>query len=186
MNKKVLRMMITLVAVFLIAIYVLKIFFPEQFVMVIQSEWLVNFGHIVDESWLIHELCAIVTSFITYWLYICAVTRKWFLNWKELIMVAIAIALNHVLFEFDVTIATYIPIIAMVVIPAVSNANIKNVGIVFSFHCISQLLSTSIRSLPLLLKDVNYASILMLTLECYFWLLLFYFIFNYKKEKKEE
>ena len=177
--------MITLVAVFLAAIYVLKIFFPEQFVMVIQNEWLVNFGHIVDESWIIHEVCAVITSFITYWLYICAVTRKWALNWKEFILVIIAIALNHILFEFDATIATYIPIIAMIVIPAFSNASIKNVGIVFSFHCISQLLSTSIRSLPLLLKDVNYASILMLGVESYFWLLLFYFIFNYKKEQEE-
>ncbi len=186
MNKKVLKVMIALVGIFLFAIYALKIFIPEQFIMLIENPWLINFGQLVDSSWWLHEVCAIITSFITYWFYICAVTHKWYLNWKEIIGVAIAIALNHTLYEFDVTIATYIPIIAMIVLPAISNARLRDVAIVFTFHCLAQLASTSIRSLPLLLTHVNYATILMLTLECYFWLLLFYLLFNYPKQKKEE
>lgn len=182
MNKKVLKTMIALVVIFLVALYVLKIFFPQEFVMAIENEKLIKFGNFIDNSWIACEISAIITSFITYWFYLCAVTRKWFLNWKEVIMVFITIAITHLLYEFDVGLATYIPIIAMVVIPAISNAKLSSVATVFLVHCISQLLSTSIRSLPSLLTSVNYMTITMLGLECYFWLILFYFVFNYKKE----
>ena len=50
MNKKVLRTMITLVVVFLVALYVLKIFFPEQFVMAIQNEQFIAVGNFIDTN----------------------------------------------------------------------------------------------------------------------------------------
>lgn len=185
MNKKVLKAMIGLVIVFILACYVLKIFFPEQFVMMIELDWLVKFGKIVDNSWWLHEILAIITSFITYWLYLCAVTRKWALNWKEIIAVLVIIAATHALYEFDVTLASGISIISMLILPAISKAKMRDVAVVFSIHYMAQLLSTSIRSLPTLLTNVNYATILLMGIESYFWLLLCYFCFNYKKGEKK-
>ena len=92
---KVLKTMIALVCVFLIALYVLKIFIPEQFIMVIENDKLIDFGEYVDNNLWLHIILGIVTSFITYWLYIGAVTRKWCLNWKELV----AVILRHSLEE---------------------------------------------------------------------------------------
>ena len=183
MNRKVLKVMIALVAIFLCALYVLKIFFPEQFIMMIELDWLINFGAWVDSSWWIHEIFAIITSFITYWLYLCAVTRRWCLNWKEILGVLCTIGITHAMYELDVTIASYLPLISMIVLPAFSRAQLKDVAVVFSVHCVAQLLSISIRSLPALLTSVNYATTLLLGLECYFWLLLFYFYYNYKKRR---
>ena len=73
----------------------------------------------------------------------------------------------------------------MILIPIISNARLQDVGIVFTIHGLSQLLSMSIRGLGDLLSSVNYATILLMTIECYFWLLLFYLYFNVKGAKQK-
>ena len=83
MYKKILKTMIALVIIFLLALYVLKIFFPEQFIIVIENNALIIIGNFIDKYWILNELVAIITSFITYWLYLGAVTKKWCLNWKK-------------------------------------------------------------------------------------------------------
>lgn len=188
MYKRILKTMIALVCVFLIALYILKIFFPEQFIMVIENDNLIAIGNYVDNNLWLHIILACVTSFITYWMYICAVTRKWYLNWKELIAVVVAIAIVQTLYSFEstTTLASGISIISMIAIPLISNAKLKDVAIVFSVHSLSQILSTLIRGLPFLLTNVNYATTLLMTIECYFWLLLFYLYFNIKETKNDE
>ena len=184
MYKKIIKTMIALVVVFLISLYILKIFLPEQFIMIIENDNLIAIGNFVDNNLWLHILLGIITSFITYWLYIGAVTRKWCLNWKEIILVVISIALTQALYDYNSTLASGISIISMIAIPTISNANLKDVAIVFSIHSLSQILSTLIRDLPFLLTNVNYATILLMGMECYFWLLLFYLYFNIKGESK--
>ena len=185
MNRKVLRTMIALVVIFLIACYVLKIFFPEQFIMVIENEQLIKIGSYIDSHLWLYIIISCITSFITYWLYLCAVTRKWRLNLKELIAVLVVIAITQTLYSFEstVSLASGICIIAMIALPLIDNAKLKDVTIVFSFNYLSQLLSTLIRNLPLLLTNVNFITIFLMTLEQYFWLLLFYLYYNMKKEE---
>lgn len=182
MNRKVLKVMIALVIIFLCALYILKIFFPEQFVMVIENEQLIKIGDYISAHWWLQEICDIITSFIVYWLYLGAVLRKWCLNWKEIIAVLISIALTHGLYFYNTTLSSGISVVAMLIIPAIFKADMRIVAATFSIHYISQLLSTLIRGLPLLLTNVNYITILLMTFECYFWLLLLYLYFNYKKE----
>lgn len=66
MNKKVLKVMIVLVVIFLLALYVLKIFFPQEFVMVVENDKLVSIGYYVDNHLWLHIILGIITSFITY------------------------------------------------------------------------------------------------------------------------
>ena len=184
MYNKVFKTMILLVITFILGLYVMKFFFPEKFVMIIENETLVSIGHFIDERWWLQEICDIFFSFITYWLYLGAVLRKWTLNWKEILAVLITIGISHGLYFIDAGISTYIPLIAMIILPAIFGSNLKIVAMVYSVHCLAQLLSTSIRSLPTLLTDVNYVTIVLMTIECYFWLLLFYVALNYDKQKE--
>ena len=182
MNKKVLKVMLTLIALFLLGLYIIKIFLPDQFIMVIENEHIVSFGKLIDSSWYLTELCAVLTSLITYWLYLCAVTKKWFLNWKELLVVLITIAGIHALYEWDVTIASGFSTIAMCLLPALFKADLKTTATVFTFHYGAQLFSTKIRSLPMLLTNVNSVTMMLMALDAFLWLLLFYFYYNYKGE----
>lgn len=180
--------MIALVVVFLCALYVLKIFFPAQFVMTIENKQLILIGSYIDNHWWLQEICDIVFSFIVYWFYLGATLRKWVLSWKELIAVFVTIAVTHGLYFWNPTLSSGIATIAMLCIPAIFGASMRDVAIVFSVHYLSQLLSTLIRGLPYLLTNVNYITIVLMTFECYFWLLLLYLCFNFKKggKKNEE
>src|SRR5699024_179680 len=125
---------------------------------------------------------SVITNFITYWLYLCAVTRKWRLNWKEILAVCVTIALTQCLYEYDEALASGVSIISMILLPLIGHAKLQDVAVVFSVHYMSQTLSMLIRGLPFLMTNVNFITIFLMTLECYFWLLLFYFYYNYKKE----
>lgn len=185
MNKKVIKVMIGLVCVFLLACYILKIFFPQQFVMVIQNQAIVKAGNYVDEHLWLTIMLACITSFLTYFLYTCAVTHKWCINWKELIAILVIVGAVQGLYEWDATLAGGVSLIGFFIIPMISKPSVRDVAVVFSVHYMAQLLSTLIRGLPHLLTQVNYATIFLMMIEGYFWLLLFYFYFNYKRRNGE-
>ena len=183
MNKKVLKVMIGLIVAFLVADYVLKFFFPEEFVMMIENERLVAIGEFIDKHPLLRRSVELLGTFITYWLYINAVTEKRALNWREFVLTLITVIANHFVYDFDINLAMAISVIAMIGIPAISNARLRPVALVYGTHYLAQTLSTAIRSLPARLHTVNILTSVCMTLECYFWLLLYYLIYNCRKEE---
>ena len=48
MNKKVLKVMIGLVVVFLTALYVLKLVFPDKFILAVENEVFIKIGDFID------------------------------------------------------------------------------------------------------------------------------------------
>lgn len=182
MNKKVLKTMIALVVVFLVALYVLKIFFPEQFVMAIELPALIAIGDYIDSHIWATMLVSSITTFIGYWFYFCAVSRKWFLNWKEILVVLAVIVVTRLLYFYDLELSSAVNVLAMLLIPLMSGAKLRDVSITYSVHYVSQLLSLKIRTLPMYLSHINSIISILLTIEGLFWLLLFYFCLNYKKE----
>ena len=181
MNKKVLRTMITLVVVFLVALYVLKIFFPEQFVMAIQNEQFVKIGNFIDQrQWLTLVVSGIMT-FVTMYLFVCAVAKRWVVPKIQLILIVAFIASTRLLCLYDASLASGIMTMSMLIIPATLNADLKTTACVFSVHYTSQLLSLKIRDLPFLLTNINSVISISLTFESYLWLLLLYLFNNYKR-----
>lgn len=183
MSKKVIRTMIYLVMVFLVGLYVVKIFLPEQFVMAISNPVIVKVGNFITSNWWLDEICAFIASFITYWLYLGAILHRWTLNWKQILVSFVTIAATHLLYELDPTIASSFSIIAMIALPAMFKGNSREIAVCFSIHSIAQALSIRIRNLPFLLTDVNSIIIILMSIECYFWLLLLYLFFNYRDIK---
>ena len=185
MNKKVLKTMIVLVAVFLVSLYVLKIFFPQQFVMALSNDTIKSVGDYIDNhTWLLY-LCSGITAFITYWLYCCACCgRKW-LKWYECLEILGVIVIVRVVSLFDNNISTAIQFSSFIFLPALMKGNLKNMAIVATIHYLAQTLSLGIRNLPIFLTTTNFATILLMTFECYFWLLLNYLLFSFEFKKKE-
>lgn len=183
MNKKVFISMLILSIVFLVGLYVAKIFFPQEFMMSIQNERIIMIGEFIDSHEWLYYVCCGLTSFVTYWLYCCACSGRLWLKWYEILEIVIVIVLCRVLNSYDTNLATIISWISFVFLPALMGGELKRCAVVFTTHSISQGLSIKIRSLPMYLTNVNFATGILMTLECYFWLLLFYIIFNYKKEK---
>ena len=184
MNKKVFISMLILSISFLVGMYVLKIFFPEEFMMSIQNDRIIAIGTYIDNHIWIRYVVGIFTSFTTYWLYCCACSHRMFLKWYECLIIIGVVIGCRILNFYDVNMATIISWTSFMFLPSLMKGNIKTGALVFTTHSIMQGLSIKIRSLPLYLKSANFMTMFMLGLECYLWLILFYIIFNYKKKEK--
>lgn len=186
MNRKVIKTMLFLVILELIAWYILKIFMPSEFMLIVNNKQLIQAGQYIDSHLWAYYLFGIGTSFITYWLFLCAVCKKPYLKLKENILILITIGTSIGLSFVDNTIVSIFGFISFVLLPVLLKCNdLKTVSIVFTVHTIAQYLSLQIRELPLYIQYQNSLSFLILTLECYFWLFLFYLYFNYKKSIME-
>jgi hypothetical protein len=182
MNKKVVKGMIVLVVAFLLGLYVLKIFFPEQFVMAVQSDALVKIGNYIDTHQWAYYIFGICTSFLTYWLYFGAVFKKWCLNWYQVLIVLAIIGGSIGISFYDTTLSSTFTLLCMLVIPLIFKADMRYCVVVFSVHYLAQSLTLLIRNLPKYIAYYNSLTFFLLALEMYFWLLLFYFYPHIKKE----
>lgn len=177
--------MLSLCVAFLAGLYVLKIFFPQEFIIGVSNQAIIKIGDLIDSSKISYYVFHILISLLTYSLYLCAIQHKLFLNWKEIIVVLITIAGNIGISFYDTTFSTYYGIIAMVILPRIFKGDMQYMPIVFSIHSISQLLTLKIRDLPMYIMQSNSITFLCLTIDMYLWLALFYIIGNYKNKKKE-
>lgn len=183
MNKRVFISMLVLTITFLVGLYVLKIFFPEEFMMSIQNKNLIKIGNFVDKHIWLRYICAFITSFITYWLFCCICSQRLYLNRKECIIILLASILVKVSYDFDANISTHLGISMFFILPYITKGKVGIMALTYTIHGLAQVLSLSIRSLPMYLINSNYITILLMGLESYFWLILLYIIFNYKKKE---
>lgn len=184
MYYKILKVMLHLCIVFLCALYILKLVIPEQFVITIENPTLVLIGNYIDTHCWLEYLTGCITAFITYWLYLCAVCQQWYLKFTECIIILIIIVLSLVCSIIDVNLYTALSYTSFIFLPALFKADIKNIAVVYTAHIFSQFLTLSIRDITAYVNAQNTLILLLLTLECYFWLILFYFYYNLKKEKQ--
>lgn len=150
--------------------------------MAISNDRIVSIGNFIDSHKVVYYLCCGLTSLLTYYLYLCACGEKLVLSWKEVAYVVAVIVVVRVVSFFDNNIATGIQFASFVFLPYLCGGKLKNAAIVYTTHCIAQNLSLSIRNIPQYMTNTSFAVFFFMTLECYFWLSLFYAIFNYKKE----
>ena len=177
--------MLVLTMVFLVGLYVAKIFFPQDFMLVIQNENLVKVGTYIDTHKWLYYICCGIPAFITYWLFLCACSHRLRLKWYECFYILATVIINRLAAIYaDVAITTAISLASFLFLPALCKGDIKACGIVYTVHVLAQALSLGIRNLPIYLTSINFMTSLFMTIECYFWLILFYVVFNYKKEKE--
>ncbi len=182
MNKKVFISMLSLSIIFLVGMYFIKIFYPQEFMMVIQNEKLITIGTFIDNHKWLYYICCGATAFVTYWLYCCACKGTLYLKWYEVLEILAVVVLCRVVNFYDVNMATIISWCSFVFLPALMGGNLKTTALVMTVHSVSQGLSIGIRNLPMYLTSINFMTGMFMTFEMYFWLLLFYIIYNYKKE----
>lgn len=175
--------MIALVCAFLVAFYVIKIFFPEWFVLQVENERLIKIGSFIDQHWWAYEMLCSFTSFLIYYLYLGAVKSKLFFNWKEIVAILVAIVITHTIYWLEPAFYSNIAFLSFVVLPLIcyEEGCYKRLCVTISIHFICQILSLNIRNIGTILSTFNSVTLLMLTLENYFWLLLLFLYFNYNK-----
>ncbi len=182
MNKKVLKSTIYLCWVFLICFAIIKIFFAEPFVAVVNNEKIITIGRFIDSHIIIKQIVHIATTLLTYQFYLCACCRKWHLDKKQYLICAIILIPTVFLNWYFPSIMVGINFVLMFVIPYFLKANYKDVCIFFTAHILGQTLVQFIRSEPMYLLDVNIVTQFICGIDAYIWLLLYYLYSNIYKE----
>lgn len=194
MNKKVLKTMIALVVIFLVALYVLKIFFPEEFVMAMENDAFVTIGNYIDSHKWSAILVGFIIGFVGDYLYFGAVCRQAKLK-LSLILIISVYGLAFILFYFlapqDLIIKSSNIIVAiqscyMILVPLLYTKELKPLAVTYCITSIAQLLSLSIRNLAILITNANTITNFFMCFESYLWLLLLFSLFNYNKRRKDE
>jgi hypothetical protein len=151
--------------------------------MCIENERLIQIGNFIDSHRFIYYIFCGITAFITYYLYCCACCHKKKLCLREIIYILGAIIIVRLVGFYDNNMWSHFSISSFILLPILMKGDFKTTGIVYFIHGISQMLSLSIRDLPMYLSTNNTVTILLLSIDMYFWLLLMFIIFNYKKEE---
>ena len=185
MNRRVFVSMLVLSVVFLVACYVLKIFFPQQFVLAIENENIIKVAKFIDKYKALYYVFGGITAFITYWLYCCACSNRLYLNWYECLEIFAVVVATRVTNMFDTNLATAISTCAFMFLPALTKGKLKNCAIVFTIHGVNQCLTLTIRGLITYARFLGALNIFLLSIDMYLWLLLCYVVCNYSKNKED-
>lgn len=186
MNKKVLKASIISIGVLLLILYLCKIFFTKEYAMVVQNDRFVEFGAFVDSHKWLRFILSVVTSFIAYWLFLCASCHKKYLSLLECLYILGMISIYRLVGLWDYNLSSSIMYVSFPVLLLLCKADMKYGAMVYTFHILAQTLSVSIRGLLIYLISVNYITVFFLSVETYLWLILFYFIGQFNNIKKEE
>lgn len=192
MNKRVFVSMVVLVVVFLLGMYILKFFFPEQFLFAIENNTIIEIGNYIDS----HAWAAIIfytiIGVIFDWLYFGAVCKMTVLK-PTLIVVIFAYNISNFIcskyapvefIEENSLLFISINTCYMVLIPMFFTKSIKELSITYCVNNISQALSILIRNIAITTANSNALTAALLSFDNYLWLLLCFVLFNYKKENK--
>lgn len=185
MNKKVFVSMLTLCVVFLVGLYIAKIFFPQEFMMSIQNERIIKIGSYIDTHKWLYYICMAIPPYITYVLYCCACSHRLNLHWSEHLIIVSVVVLSRLLNFYDTNLATALSITSFLFLPAIMKGDIKTGAIVYTVHTFAQALSLTIRDLPIYLTSINYLTSILMVFEGYLWVVLCYITFNYKSKGDE-
>lgn len=170
-----------LCAVILVAVYVLKIFFPHFVIEVAQVESVTVVGHYIDTHKWAWYLSSFVLSFFVYYLHCGACCGKTKLTLKECLIIVGAILVGYAIKDYLPAQYTAINFITLVLLPFLMNGSFKNTVICFSTVMLLQTITLEIRGLSIMISDYNYATLLILMIDIYIFQVLLYFLFNYKK-----
>lgn len=186
MNKRVLKTMIILCWVFLVAYALLKTIpqLANRFVIAVNNERLVKVGAFIDSQVWLQQIVYGLTTLLTYHFYLCACIKRWHLSIKQTIISLVVIIPNQVLTYFYPQIGSVVSFVIMFCLPCVFRADYRTVAIIFATHILGQLAISYIRSQELYLVDLNTITQLVMLLDMYVWLLLYYLYSNLYKEKK--
>ena len=189
--KNLWTMGLILFGAILIALYIAKIFFPEFIVGIAEIESVVKFGNYVDTHQWAYYLFTFMVSMFVYYFYCCACCRKKRLSFFDFCIIVLVNVLLYIVQKYMFSWYVYMNSISLILIPCIICLKDKNLSIkyfystcfVYIIHTIAQLISLEIRGLTHLINNPNIATLTILVIDTYIWLVLLYNYFNYKERK---
>lgn len=177
----------------LILFYFIKLINPNFIIGIAEIPSVISFGQYVDShKWAFH-LFNFAIGFIGGYIYSCACCRKRKLSLKGvvvLVCVLVLLRLCNIFLPQQYTTINYVSLAIMPFIICLLDKNLSketfiSTMVCFSIDILSQVLSKIIRDLPLLVGNINSATMTILLIDGIIWKCLLYCYFNNNENKKE-
>lgn len=185
MNKKVFITTFVLFGFMLVDCILAKTVFGADLAIVIENSKLIEAGEYLDAHFWIKQAAAFVCTFATYILYLCAVSGKWILDWKEFLIVTPTLIAMQFAKIYTPTVGMYLDMIAMIVLPFIVKSKFDNGSkykvfiLIYCIHCLGQLLCLYVRSLPIQMISINSAVSLVAMIDQYIVQIMYYLFGNF-------
>lgn len=177
-NKKLFNTIIILIWTTIVAFLVAKIFFGEYVAIAYSNPFLVKIGQFIDNHFWLKRFCYFLTTFVTYYLYLCACCQVWKLKWKQLGIITPILLVMQVVKYFEPTIGGMLDYAFMLACPYFLGAKYKTVIYIFTAHTLSQLIVGYARNIPVYAVNMNFMTMFLLGIDAYLWLILYYVYSN--------
>lgn len=183
MNIKIAKTLLILNIVYIVAFYIIKFAFPDFLLLQITDPNVLKLGSFIESSFVTLEIYYCLSTFLTFYLFVCASRGSFKINWKELIYLIVAVIINELVTHFFPNLCVHTSTSLMFILALLCKGKILyTVPTFVTYGYLSQFLF-SIRGFETIILNINIASGFILGLECYVWLFLFSLLF-YLKEKK--
>lgn len=183
MNIKIARTLLTLSIIYIIGFYIIKFIFPDFLLLQITDPNVLNFGKFVESSPIYLEIYYSISTFLTFYLFVSASRGSFKINWKHLIYLIVAVIINELVAIFIPELLVHTSTSLMFLLACLCKGKLWQTVISFVIHGYLSQFLFSIRGFETIIMNTNIATYLVLSLECYVWLILLALIF-YLKEKK--
>lgn len=182
MNRSVYKSLFWLTIGTILFCYVAKFFWPELFLITIDNPRLIAIGNFIDSNRPVYFVCGLATSFLTYYLYICACCGLKSLTQKQSAAVVAVLVLLRGCYGIRVEMGMHLSILSMIAIPAIVGCSAKDLALVFGVHYSAQALSLATRNQILNIGSYNFLAFSVLSIDAYLWLALLYMINRNRRE----
>ena len=183
MNIKIARTMLILCGIYIIGFYILKFAFPDKLLLAITDPNVLKFGEFIESNIIFTYIYYAISTALTFYLFMCASKGSFKMKWYALVCMVGAIVIYFLVSDYAPEFEIHIVTSLMLVLAWINNGKMKYMIPTFIIHGLLQQLLLSIRGFETILLTANVASLMVLTLECYVWLLLLGLVF-YLMEKK--
>ena len=180
MNIKIAKTLLVLSIIYMIGFYIIKFIFPEYLILAITDPNILNFGKFVESSVIYLNIYYFLSTFLTFYLFVCASKASFKMKWYELVTIVVCVIVNNVVTDYLPDLMVHTSTSLMLLCAWVCKGKLKYTAPTFIIHgYLSQFLFT-IRGFNEVIFKINIASGFVMSLECFMWLalcgLLFYLL----------
>ena len=183
MNKKLSLFLLALCSTYLIVFYILKIVCPEWVLLQVTNPTIVRIGRFFQSSIWLMRTFQILTTFITFYLFICAARGKFGLKWYEALYLLAAATINQTITDYLTQYAVHTSVSLMLILALLCKGKLLYATPSFVIYGFASQLMLTIRGFETILQTFNIATGLVLGLDAWVWLFVFALIFNIKERE---
>ena len=183
MNKRIAKTLLILCIAYMIGYYILKFIFPEQLLLVVTDDNIIRLGRFVDSSKIYKILLNIITTFITFLLFVFASTGRFKLKWYEILYIIGGTTICKLCAEFTPNLYTHTSISVMLILALLCRGKMFYTISSFVIHGYLSQFLFSIRGFETILQYYTTITGMVLTLEGYIWLIILALFYNIKERE---